>query len=93
MKCSYSYIYIYISLGLGQAAEATRLELERRSSQLKNRREGLEASAAIEKTKALVKSLNTRYLVEIEAMGAAVSEVQKLRDKSLYPQLVDLLKA
>lgn len=76
-----------------KAAEATRLELERRSSQLKNRREGQEASAAIEKTKALVKSLNTRYLVEIEAMGAAVSEVQKLRDKSLYPQLVDLLKA
>lgn len=76
-----------------KAAEATRLELERKSSQLKNQKERREAAATIEKTKALFKSLQTRYLVEIQAVDAANLEVEKLRDGHLYPQLRNLLEA
>eukprot|EP00250_Pteridium_aquilinum_P007215 c16984_g1_i1 orf=504-2501(-) len=76
-----------------KAAEATRLELDRRSVQLKSQKDRQVASAAIEKTKAVVKSLQTRYLVEFEAVDAAISEAQKLRDDYLYPQLMGLLRA
>lgn len=76
-----------------KAAEATRLELERKSSQLKNQKERREAAATIEKTKALFKSLQTRYLVELQAVDAANLEVAKLRDEHLYPQLMALLEA
>ncbi|KAI5055392.1 hypothetical protein GOP47_0028913 [Adiantum capillus-veneris] len=76
-----------------KAAEATRLELDRRSAQLKSQKERGEGATSIERTKARVKSLQTRYLVEFEAVDAAISEVKKLRDDCLYRQLMDLLEA
>lgn len=75
-----------------KAGEVVRLELEKKSAQLKSQKERGEGAAKIDATKALVKSLQTRYLVEFQAVDSATSEVQKLRDEHLYPQLVDLVK-
>lgn len=75
-----------------KAGEVIRMELERKSVQLKNQKKREEDSTTINKTRAVVKSLQTRYLVEFQAVDAASSEVQKLRDDYLHKQLVDLVK-
>jgi hypothetical protein len=60
--------------------------------QLKKQKKREEGSAMINKTKASVKSLHTRYLVEIQAVDAASNEVEKLRDNFLHSQLLELAK-
>ncbi|KAI5081721.1 hypothetical protein GOP47_0002203 [Adiantum capillus-veneris] len=75
-----------------KAGELIRMELERRSSQLRSQKKREENAVAVDKTKAVVKSLQTRYLVEIQAVDAAASEIDKLRDDCLHNQLVDLVK-
>lgn len=75
-----------------KAGEAIRLELEKRYAQLKSQKERGEDAVKIDKTKALLKSLQTRYIVECQAVDSAILEVQKLRDEQLYPQLVKLIQ-
>eukprot|EP00250_Pteridium_aquilinum_P021328 c2508_g1_i1 orf=80-2221(-) len=74
-----------------KAGEQIRSELERKSVQLRNQKKRDESSVTVNRTKAVVKSLQTRYLVEIQAVDAAASEVDKLRDDCLHNQLVDLV--
>lgn len=45
----------------------------------------------LEKTKAAVSHLHTRYIVDMQSMDSTVSEINRLRDKQLYPKLVDLV--
>ena len=66
--------------------------MEKKSLQLKKQKKREEGSAIVSKTKASVKSLHTRYLVEIQAVDAASNEVEKLRDSFLHSQLVELVQ-
>ncbi|MCO5606766.1 hypothetical protein L7F22_060956 [Adiantum nelumboides] len=75
-----------------KAGELIRMELERKSVQLKSLKKREENPITVNKTKAVVKSLQTRYLVEIQAVDAAASEIDKLRDDCLHHQFVDLVK-
>ncbi|KAH7277517.1 hypothetical protein KP509_39G055100 [Ceratopteris richardii] len=75
-----------------KVVESTRVELEKRTAQLKLRKERGASATGIQRTRALVKSLQSRYFVEVEAVDAAVSELKRLRDKYLYSQLMELLK-
>jgi hypothetical protein len=45
----------------------------------------------LEKTKAAVSHLHTRYIVDMQSMDSTVSEINRLRDYQLYPKLVDLV--
>ncbi|KAG8045085.1 hypothetical protein GUJ93_ZPchr0008g13654 [Zizania palustris] len=45
----------------------------------------------LEKTKAAVSHLHTRYIVDMQSMDSTVSEINRLRDKQLYKKLVDLV--
>lgn len=48
-------------------------------------------SDALEKAKAAVSHLHTRYIVDMQSMDSTVSEINSLRDNQLYPKLVQLV--
>ena len=45
----------------------------------------------LEKTKAAVSHLHTRYIVDMQSMDSTVSEINWLRDRQLFPKLVELV--
>ena len=45
----------------------------------------------LEKTKAAVSHLHTRYIVDMQSMDSTVSEINQLRDRQLFPKLVELV--
>lgn len=47
----------------------------------------------LEKIKAAVSHLHTRYIVDLQAMDSTVSEINRLRDEQLLPKLVALVDA
>jgi hypothetical protein len=48
-------------------------------------------SEALEKAKAGVSHLHTRYIVDMQSMDSTVLEINRLRDEQLYPKLVQLV--
>lgn len=48
-------------------------------------------SEALEKAKAAVSHLHTRYIVDMQSMDSTVLEINRLRDEQLYPKLVQLV--
>lgn len=48
-------------------------------------------SDALEKAKAAVSHLHTRYIVDMQSLDSTVSEINRLRDEQLYPKLVELV--
>ena len=46
---------------------------------------------ALEKAKAAVSHLHTRYIVDMQSLDSTVSEISRLRDEQLYPKLVQLV--
>lgn len=48
-------------------------------------------SEALEKAKASVSHLHTRYIVDMQSMDSTVAEINRLRDEQLYPKLVQLV--
>eukprot|EP00249_Psilotum_nudum_P019165 c27122_g1_i1 orf=266-2389(-) len=75
-----------------KARVITKIQLEKKSTQLMNQKERGIDFETIEKTRTLVQGLQTRYLVQFQAVYSAFLEIQKLRDNRLYPQLVDLIE-
>ncbi|KZV56095.1 hypothetical protein F511_06112 [Dorcoceras hygrometricum] len=59
-----------------------------RLNKLKQRGSNLEA---LERMKAAVSHLHTRYIVDMQSMDSTVSEINRLRDERLYPKLVTLV--
>jgi hypothetical protein len=49
-------------------------------------------SEALEKAKAAVSQLHTRYIVDMQSLDSTVSEINRLRDEQLYPRLVKLVE-
>lgn len=76
-----------------QAGEQMKLEYQRKVAglnKLKNRGSNTEA---LERMKAAVSHLHTRYIVDMQSMDSTVSEINRLRDQQLYPKLVALVDA
>jgi hypothetical protein len=48
-------------------------------------------SEALEKAKAAVSHLHTRYIVDMQSLDSTVLEINRLRDEQLYPKLVQLV--
>ncbi|KAJ1262756.1 hypothetical protein BS78_09G134300 [Paspalum vaginatum] len=73
-----------------KAGEIMKLEYQRKVALLNRQKKHNAAIEVLEKTKAAVTHLHTRYIVDMQSMDSTVSEIQHLRDNQLYPRLLDL---
>ena len=71
--------------------ELMKLEYKRKVASLNKQKKRGASAESLEKTKAAVSHLHTRYIVDMQSMDSTVSEVNRLRDEQLYPKLVMLV--
>ncbi|XP_019179139.1 PREDICTED: uncharacterized protein LOC109174353 [Ipomoea nil] len=60
-------------------------------NKLKKGNNATNSEALLEKTKAGVTHLHTRYIVDMQSLDSTLTELNTIRDKQLYPKLVDLV--
>lgn len=68
-----------------------KMEYQRKVSVLNKHKKRGATTETLEKTKAAVAHLHTRYIVDMQSMDSTVTEVNRLRDEELYPKLVTLV--
>lgn len=68
-----------------------KVEYQRKVSVLNKLRKRGASSEQLEKAKAAVSHLHTRYIVDMQSLDTTVSEVNDIRDKQLYPKLEALV--
>ena len=68
-----------------------KLEYQKKVAALNKLKEKGTNFEAIEKAKATVSHLHTRYIVDMQSMDSTVSEINRIRDEQLYPKLVQLV--
>ncbi|XP_020254093.1 uncharacterized protein LOC109831165 [Asparagus officinalis] len=73
------------------AGELMKIEYQRKVALLSKQKKRGSSHETLEKTKAAVSHLHTRYIVDMQSMDSTVSEINRLRDKQLYPKLVALV--
>ncbi|KAG8043150.1 hypothetical protein GUJ93_ZPchr0585g33750 [Zizania palustris] len=73
-----------------KAGELMKLEYQRKVALLNRQKKNNAATEVLEKTKAAVTHLHTRYIVDMQSMDSTVAEIEHLRDNQLYPRLLDL---
>ncbi|KAJ4978609.1 hypothetical protein NE237_009389 [Protea cynaroides] len=76
-----------------KAGELMKLEYQRKVALLNKQKKRGVSSEALERTKAAVSHLHTRYIVDMQSMDSTVSEINRLRDQQLYPKLIALVDA
>ncbi|KAH7565199.1 hypothetical protein ACOSP7_020560 [Xanthoceras sorbifolium] len=79
-----------------KAGELMKFEYQRKVAQLNKQKRRGTNSEGLEKIKATVSHLHTRYIVDMQSMDSTVMEIKRLRDEQLYPklaQLVDVMAA
>ncbi|KAL3819024.1 hypothetical protein ACJIZ3_004929 [Penstemon smallii] len=74
-----------------KAGELMKLEYQRKVAVLNKLKKRNASSEQLEKAKAAVSHLHTRYIVDMQSMDSTVLEVNDIRDKQLYPKLVALV--
>ncbi|XVE52102.1 hypothetical protein DITRI_Ditri02bG0094400 [Diplodiscus trichospermus] len=74
-----------------KAGELIKFEYQRKVATLNKLKKRETNSESLEKAKAAVSHLHTRYIVDMQSMDATVSEINRLRDEQLYPKLVELV--
>ncbi|XAR67726.1 hypothetical protein NMG60_11002603 [Bertholletia excelsa] len=74
-----------------KTGEYMKLAYQRKFTSLHKLKQRGASSEAIEKTKAALSTLHTRYIVDIQSMDKTVSEINSLRDQQLFPRLVELV--
>lgn len=72
--------------------ELMKLEYQRKVNLLNKQKKRNVTAESLEKTKAAVSHLHTRYIVDMQSMDSTVLEVNRLRDEQLYPKLVSLVE-
>lgn len=68
-----------------------KFEYQRKVAALNRLKKRGSSSEALEKAKAAVSHLHTRYIVDMQSLDSTVSEINRLRDEQLYPKLVQLV--
>lgn len=68
-----------------------KIEYQRKVATLNKQKKRRASPETLEKTKAAVSHLHTRYIVDMQSMDSTVAEINRLRDKQLYPKLVTLV--
>ncbi|PHT88765.1 hypothetical protein T459_10871 [Capsicum annuum] len=74
-----------------KAGEQMKLEYQRKVASLNKLKKRGTNTDALERVKATVSHLHTRYIVDMQSMDSTVSEINRLRDEQLYPKLVALV--
>ncbi|XP_022714966.1 nitrate regulatory gene2 protein [Durio zibethinus] len=74
-----------------KASEHMKFEYQKKVATLNKLKKRGTNSEALEKAKAAVSHLHTRYIVDMQSMDSTVSEINRLRDEQLYPKLVQLV--
>ncbi|KAG5537673.1 hypothetical protein RHGRI_024953 [Rhododendron griersonianum] len=74
-----------------QTGEQMKFEYQRKVTSLNKLKNRNASTETIEKTKAALSHLHTRYIVDMQSMDSTVSEINRLRDDQLYPKLVALV--
>ncbi|KAJ7962982.1 Protein of unknown function (DUF630 and DUF632) [Quillaja saponaria] len=74
-----------------KAGELMKFEYQKKVSTLNKLKKRGTNSEALEKAKAAVSHLHTRYIVDMQSLDSTVSEINRLRDEQLYPKLVQLV--
>ncbi|KAF7817148.1 nitrate regulatory gene2 protein [Senna tora] len=74
-----------------EQAELMKFEYQRKVALLNKQKKRSASAESLEKTKAAVSHLHTRYIVDMQSMDSTVSEVNHIRDAQLYPKLVALV--
>lgn len=74
-----------------QIGETMKFEYQRKMALLNKQKKRGVSSDALERTKAAVSHLHTRYIVDMQSMDSTVSEIYTLRDEQLHPKLVELV--
>lgn len=74
-----------------KAGELMKLEYQRKVGLLNKLKKRGASSESLEKTKAAVSHLHTKYIVDMQSLDSTVSEVNHIRDDQLYPKLVSLV--
>ncbi|KAI3455413.1 hypothetical protein Pfo_012076 [Paulownia fortunei] len=74
-----------------KAGEQMKLEYQKKVASLNKLKKRGSNTEALERTKAAVSHLHTRYIVDMQSMDSTVSEINRLRDEQLYPKLVALV--
>nr|GMD88487.1 nitrate regulatory gene2 protein [Ipomoea batatas] len=76
-----------------KAGELIKHEYQKKVRLLNKLKKGNNAttSEALEKTKAGLSHLHTRYVVDMQSLDSTLTEVNTIRDKQLYPILVHLV--
>ncbi|KAK7261833.1 hypothetical protein RIF29_28154 [Crotalaria pallida] len=75
-----------------KAGELMKYAYQKRIATLnKLKKRGTNYTEALEKAKAAVSHLHTRYIVDMQSLDSTVSEISRLRDELLYPRLVQLV--
>ncbi|KAG6423371.1 hypothetical protein SASPL_113766 [Salvia splendens] len=73
------------------AGELMKREYQRKVGVLNKLKRRNASAEQLEKTKAGVSHLHTRYIVDMQSLDSTVSEVNDIRDKQLFPKLVALV--
>uniref|UniRef100_A0A803NAC5 Nitrate regulatory gene2 protein-like n=1 Tax=Chenopodium quinoa TaxID=63459 RepID=A0A803NAC5_CHEQI len=74
-----------------KAGEFMKFDYQRKVALLNKQKKRGANPESLEKTKAAVSHLHTRYIVDMQSMDSTVSEISRLRDEQLYPKLVELV--
>ncbi|XP_058226861.1 protein ALTERED PHOSPHATE STARVATION RESPONSE 1-like [Rhododendron vialii] len=74
-----------------KTGEQMKFEYQRKVTSLNKLKNRNASTETIEKTKAALSHLHTRYIVDMQSMDSTVSEINRLRDDQLYPKLVALV--
>ncbi|KAJ6844314.1 uncharacterized protein M6B38_291970 [Iris pallida] len=75
-----------------KAGELMKIEYQRKVTLLNKQKKRGASPETLEKTKAVVSHMHTRLIVDMQSMDSTVAEINRLRDKQLYPKLVDLVE-
>ncbi|GAV64495.1 DUF632 domain-containing protein [Cephalotus follicularis] len=75
-----------------KAGEIMKFEYQRKVAMLNKQKKRGTNTDALEKAKAAVSHLHTRYIVDMQSMDSTVLEINRLRDQQLYPKLVQLVE-
>ncbi|KAK8479536.1 hypothetical protein V6N11_069389 [Hibiscus sabdariffa] len=72
--------------------ELIKLEYKRKLASLNKQKKHGASAESLERTKATVSHLHTRYVVDMQSMDSTVAEVNRIRDEQLYPKLFMLVE-
>lgn len=84
-------IKVFVLHDIWQAGEIMKYDYQKKVALLNKQKKRGTSSESLEKTKAAVSHLHTRYIVDMQSMDSTVAEISRLRDEQLYPKLVALV--